>query len=92
MTHYTKELKDELDLHECVTIKKKKNGHGDPTIKTKTGDSFSSNRQEWMTRVMTANSENDTYDEVIRDSQGKVIHECHEPLSKHKGHGSNKKK
>ena len=80
MTHYTKELKDELDLHECVTIKKK------------TGDSFSKDTQEWTTRVMTANSENDTYDEVIRDSQGKVIHECHEPLSKHKGHGSNKKK
>lgn len=92
MVHYTKELKDELDLHECATIKKKKNGRGDPTIKTKTGDSFFKKTQEWTNRDMTVNRENDTYDEVTKNSKGEVIHECHEPLSKHKGHGSDKKK
>lgn len=31
---------------------------------------------------------NDWYDEVITDEQtGQVVHECHEPLSQHRGHG-----
>ena len=35
----------------------------------------------------------DWYDEVVRDAvTGEIIHECHEQLSKHKGHGSAKPK
>lgn len=33
----------------------------------------------------------DKYKEVIKDDNGKVIHYCEEPLSKHWGHGSAKK-
>ena len=33
--------------------------------------------------------ENDWYSEAVTDPEtGEVIHECHEPLSKHQGHGS----
>jgi hypothetical protein len=40
---------------------------------------------------MTVNREDNTYDEVIKNSKGEIIRECHEPLHKHQGHGSAKK-
>ncbi|MGP6240146.1 hypothetical protein ACNF40_07025 [Cuniculiplasma sp. SKW4] len=91
MTDYKIEITEKIDLHKCLTIKKKKGGHGDPTIKMKTGDSFYRDNQEWMTRDLTSNKEADTYDEVIKNSKGEIIHECHEPLHNHPGHGSAKK-
>jgi hypothetical protein len=31
-----------------------------------------------------------SYDEVVQDAEGNVIHECHEPLAHHRGHGTAK--
>ncbi len=36
-------------------------------------------------KTRNADKEKDTYDEVVKDARtGKVIHECHEPLSEHR--------
>ena len=36
--------------------------------------------------------EADTYDETVTDPEsGEIVHECHEPLSEHRGHGSAKR-
>ena len=37
--------------------------------------------------------ENDQYDEIVKNDKTKeIVHECHEPLSEHVGHGSAKLK
>ena len=47
---------------------------------------------EWHTVDRVINRPNDRYDELIKDQHGKVVRECHEPLSKHQGRGSAKRK
>lgn len=49
--------------------------------KTDTGNAYSQ-------RLI--NRETDFYSERILDEKGEVIHECHEKLSNHQGHGSAK--
>lgn len=43
----------------------------------------------WSLRTKVFNRSDDEYHEVITDLEsGNVVHECHEPLSRHTGHGS----
>lgn len=43
----------------------------------------------WHLVDRTLNKRNNTYDEEIRDREtGELVHECHEPLTEHQGHGS----
>jgi predicted nucleic acid-binding Zn-ribbon protein len=43
----------------------------------------------WTLRTKVVNRADDEYHEVITDLEsGNVVHECHEPLSRHTGHGS----
>jgi len=52
------------------------------------GASWNRDRQRYVDRVMNVDRDADTYDEVVADPEtGEVIHECHEPLSEHRGHG-----
>ncbi len=43
-------------------------------------------------RSQTFNRDADEYHEVVQDSDGTVVHEAHEKLSEHFGHGSVKRK
>lgn len=53
-------------------------------------------KREWFHRLdrwhrveRIVNRRDDTCDEVITDAEtGDVVHECHEPMSEHRGHGS----
>ena len=46
-----------------------------------------------MTKERSIDRDNNKYKEVVTDPEtGKVVHHCEEFLSKHKGHGSAKKK
>jgi hypothetical protein len=43
----------------------------------------------WHVVYRTLNKRANTYDEEIRDREtGELVHECHEPLTEHQGHGS----
>lgn len=43
-------------------------------------------------RTKVENRRDDLYSEVVTDVEtGEILHECHEPLSKHKGHGDARK-
>lgn len=53
-----------------------------------TGYSFNRDRGEWVRRQYKVDYERDWYDEVITTADGDVIHECHEPLSQHRGRGA----
>ncbi len=47
----------------------------------------------WVERQRVIDRENDSYVEIVtEEGTGIVIHECREPLSQHRGHGSDKKK
>ena len=44
-------------------------------------------------RKMSIDRKKDFYEEVVKDkATGKIVHQCKELLSKHKGHGSAKHK
>jgi hypothetical protein len=46
----------------------------------------------WSVRNKVVNRADDEYHEVITDLEsGNVVHECHEPLSRHTGHGDARK-
>jgi hypothetical protein len=55
------------------------------------GDELYANTGEWQTVHRVYDQENDDYSERIVDATGKVVKECHEPLSKHRGHGSQRR-
>ena len=64
-----------------------------PLMEFKSGDDLTHKTGKWSDRKMTLDYEKDEYEELITDKEtGEVIHHCKEPLSKHKGHGSAKKK
>jgi hypothetical protein len=55
----------------------------------KVGASRSTKFARYMHRVMQINRREDTYAETVTDPEsGAIIHECREPLSHHRGHGS----
>ena len=46
---------------------------------------------KWAYVCRDINREHNTYDETVVDEEtGQVLRECHQPLSEHKGHGSDK--
>jgi hypothetical protein len=51
------------------------------------GDSFHRKTGIWNLLHRSMDRDADWYDEVVTDSEGNVIHEVHEPLSDHQGHG-----
>ena len=55
------------------------------------GDSLHRNSGKWMKLRRVIDRDNDWYEEtVINPETGNVIHDCNEPLSAHRGHGSAK--
>jgi len=62
-------------------------------IEQKSGASFFHKAQKWVRRLWRIDRDNDKYQELVVDPEtNEVIHRCEEPLSKHSGHGSAKKK
>lgn len=92
MTDYKEEINEKINLeaHAKGKVDNKKNGHKNVT--TYFGEDYTRTSKEWSDIHRRIDRENDTYDEVIKNSKGEITHECHEPLDKHPGHGSAKKK
>ena len=62
---------------------------GKPWMTTMSEPSWSRDRQKWLHREKTENRRDDRYTEVVWDPDtGKIVHQCDEPLSEHRGHGS----
>lgn len=64
-----------------------------PSREVKAGTEPQKDRpSKWVCVYRDINREHDTYDEKVVDEEtGEVLHECHERLSDHKGHGSAKR-
>jgi NAD-dependent SIR2 family protein deacetylase len=83
---------DTLTYHESLKLKL-----GDSTGKTLLeslgGEDLWRKAGKWMRKTRIFDHKNDRYREVVTDPEtGEVVHECDEPLSQHRGHGSDKKR
>ncbi|HUK55579.1 MAG TPA: zinc ribbon domain-containing protein, partial [Nitrospiria bacterium] len=57
------------------------------------GDDLHKKSGKWYKKERIIDKDNDQYKEVISDPEtGEIIHECQEPLSEHRNHGSAKNK
>ncbi len=89
---YTKHLLARTVFQAGVSLKAFENGVRKPFIRLTTIPSFSFKLQCWVHLYRLLDRRHDVYHEVVTDQKdGTVIHECHEPLSAHKGHGSARK-
>jgi hypothetical protein len=63
-----------------------------PAREVLVGDDVQRSTGEWMEKARVIDRDADHYFERVVDARtGKVVHECDEELSKHRGHGSAKK-
>ncbi len=86
-------IEEKIETHEQIKGKAKENSVKKPFQEFKIGDDFHKKSGKWNIREMNIDRKNDSYSEMIKDgATGEIIHQCDEPLSKHKGHGSAKKK
>ena len=80
-------------VHEDAALKAKRPGEREPFLELKSGESLEYRTGTWRSRVQRVDPDNDQYDKIVTDQEtGEIIHECHEPLSQHKGRGSAKRK
>jgi len=87
------ELTGTLELTSELVAKGYAAGTRKPFFEVKTGDSFFRKAQVWVRRMMRIDRRNKRYMEhVVCPRTGETIHYCDEPLEKHKGHGSARKK
>lgn len=64
-----------------------------PYIEDRGIPSYSRSREKIVHHERIIDRDNDRYSEKVTDyDTGEVIHHCEEPLSMHKGHGSDKRK
>jgi hypothetical protein len=82
---------DSAHFHEFAGTKGKRPGKKRPYIETQAGDQKEEDSGRWMEKFRRIDRDGDRYDEVVVDQEtGEIVHECHEPLSEHWGHGSAK--
>jgi len=77
---------------ETLKVKLYKKGEKKATVEEELGASLTKSTGEWAIKKRKIDRENNYYDETVTAPDGRVMHECHEPLGSHIGHGSAKKK
>jgi len=87
------ELSDTVEVKSSLSMKAKEAGRGKPFLEQKVGDDFYRKAQKWVKRLVRIDRRNDQYTEHVVDHQtNETIHHCDEPLSAHRGHGTEKGK
>ncbi len=72
-----------------MAYKARRGGRGKPFVRGKVEMSWYRRGMRWVQRAMHVDREANRYTEKVTDPDtGAVIHECDEPLSEHRGHGS----
>jgi hypothetical protein len=91
-------IKETVEIHDKIRYKAKRPGEKKPHVEGLSGASYFHDTAsyfhdtgEWHDRKLWLDRRSDEYHEVIRDSRGVVVHECHEPFTNHQGHGSAKR-
>ena len=82
-----------IRIYEKRKLKVRKPGGGRPIYEHLEGDDLHRKSGLWMKLKRIIDRANDWYEETVIDPRtNKVIHNTSEPLSKHRGHGSDKYK
>jgi len=86
-------LRDSITFKEKLRLKGRHAVGGRPFIEEVSGNDLHRKSGKWVKLSRIIDRDNDIYHEVVIDPEtSNVIHECKEPLSKHRGHGSAKRK
>ena len=86
-------INETLHFRDKLGMKGKRGGKGKPFIETISGDDLHRKKGKWNLITRTIDRENNLYSETITDQDtGIIIHQCIEPLSEHRNHGSAKNK
>lgn len=84
-------LQDTIGFSERLDFEGRHAGEKKPFIEQVHGADLHRKTGRLMHKSRIIDRENDLYHEKITDPRtGEVVHECKEPLSKHRGHGSAK--
>jgi DNA-directed RNA polymerase subunit M/transcription elongation factor TFIIS len=84
-------LETRVSVHEKVSGKVRSSGDKKPRKKFVFGQDLWRKMAKWVHLERVMDRENNRYHErVVDPATGEIIHECEEPLSEHRGHGSDK--
>jgi hypothetical protein len=90
------ELTDEIKLYDSLSFKHKnpnKTGRAKVLAEGFNGYEFSHHRKKMVAKERLIDREGYVYREIVTDIEtGELIHQCAEPLSKHRNHGMAKRK
>lgn len=76
-------------LREKLGMKARRPGRSRPYFEAVCGADLHRKTGRWMHKSRIIDRENDLYQELVVDpGTGNVVHECREPLSAHRGHGT----
>jgi hypothetical protein len=90
--HYDIRLEDTLEFHASLDYKVRSQGKRKPHLEGKTGDDLHRKTEKWMLLERVIDRAKNWYKELITDPEtGRVVRQCEEPLTEHRGHGSAKK-
>ena len=83
---------DTVTTHASVRLKHE-DATGETLGESTSGDDLHRKTGKWMQKSRTIDHKNDQYKEVIIDPvTGRIVHQCEEGLSQHRGHGSDRKR
>lgn len=87
-------LSDRVEMYDMLEGKLKdpsRKSKDKERVKFKTGDDLHRKSGKWYDKKQRIDRDSDMYEEVIIDPEtGEIVHQCKEPLSEHRGHGSAK--
>ena len=91
--HIKLNIEEKIELHNQIKGEVKEKGIKKPVKEFKVGDDLHRKSGKWYHIERHINRKDNYYKEIVKDkTTGKIIHNCEEPLSKHRGHGSAKRK
>jgi hypothetical protein len=84
-------MSDTVTLHSKVNVKGKRPSMKRPFIEQTVGDDLHRKTGQWMKLHRVIDRLRNWYSEKVTDpASGEVVHSSEEPLSDHRGHGSDK--
>jgi len=90
---YDVNISETLTFHSKLTAKGRHSDEKRPFVEQTVGDDLHRKSGRWMKLHRLIDRMNNWYHERVTDAAtGKIVHECSEALTKHRGHGSAKSK
>ena len=90
--HFSVSISETVTVRSMLGLKGRHATGGRPFIEQKVCDDLHRKSDRWMRLERVIDRAKNWYRELVTDREtGKVVHQCDEPLSDHRGHGTAKK-